>query len=581
MHKFFPFLLWTGAINAQSLRADFLAGLTGAVIVLPQGVAFAMIAGMPPINGLYTAMILPIVAALLGSSRHLISGPTTPISLVVYSTVSQYAAPATPDFIMIAITITLVTGVIQLVLGLAKMGAVVNFISHSVVIGFTAGAAILIATSQVKHFLGLDLERSSSFPEAWTLILQSLNQTNFYALAIALVTLASAILVRRLHPLVPHMLIAMIIGSILSFYMAGPGNGVAVIGELPKGLPPFSLPNFEVKLLQNLTPNAFAIALLGLIEAVAIARAIATKTGQRIDANQEFIGQGLSNIAGSFFSCYAGSGSFTRSGVNHSAGAVTPMSAVFAAVLLMFLIVFIGHLTVFLPMPAMAGIIVLVAYNLIDFHHIKKILKTSRRESLVMVITFGATLFLELEYAIYLGVFFSLVFYLRKTSTPRMVKLAPDPKDSKRMFKNAVKYDLDICPQLMVYRIEGSLFFGAVEHVGEKLDVLLDSSEKNLLIVGNNINLIDTSGAEFLTTIVRKWEERGKKIYLSGLKLRARTFLKKGGYWDEIGEDRFFVNKEEAIAKIYSQLDQHICEKCPFQIFRECPRAGSEYKYSA
>ena len=571
MHKFFPFLLWVREVNSKSLKADFLAGLTGAVIVLPQGVAFAMIAGMPPINGLYTAMILPIVAALFGSSRHLVSGPTTAISLVVYSTVSQYAAPAAPDFVMIAIAITLVTGVIQLVLGLAKMGAVVNFISHSVVIGFTTGAAILITTSQVKHFLGINMERSNSFPEAWALIFQNVSETNFYALTIAVVTLISAILIRRLHALAPHMLIAMILGSIVSFFIAGTDTGVAVVGELPKVLPSFSLPDIEIKMLQSLTPNAFAIALLGLIEAVAIARAIATKTGQRINANQEFIGQGLSNIAGSFFSCYSGSGSFTRSGVNHSAGAMTPMSAIFAAILLMALILSIGHLAVFLPIPAMAGIILLVAYNLIDFHHIKKILKTSRRESLVMLITFGSTLLLELEYAIYLGVFFSLVFYLRKTSTPRMVTLAPDPKDAKRMFKNVRKYHLDTCPQLMVHRIEGSLFFGAVEHVGEKLDVLLNEEEKHLLIVGNNINLIDISGAEFLASNIKKWNESGKKIYFCGLKQRARRFLKKGGYWDEIGDDRFFVNKEEAVSKIYSQLNHGICEKCPFQIFRECP----------
>lgn len=581
MYKFFPFLLWVGEVNAKSLKADFLAGLTGAVIVLPQGVAFAMIAGMPPINGLYTAMILPVVAALFGSSRHLISGPTTAISLVVFSTVSQYAAPNTPDFVAIAITVTLVTGVIQLLLGLAKMGAVVNFISHSVVIGFTAGAAILIATSQAGHFLGISVNANNSFWETWAFILQNLDQTNFYTLTIAAVTLIMAILIRRLHALAPHMLIAMVLGSLTSFYLGGDGKGVAAVGELPRGLPPFSLPNLEINMLQALTPNAFAIALLGLIEAVAIARSIATKTGQRINASQEFIGQGLSNIVGSFFSCYSGSGSFTRSGVNHSAGAVTPMSAIFAAVLLMAIILSIGNLAAFLPISAMAGIILLVAYNLIDFRHIKKILKTSRRESLVMFITLGSTLLLELEYAIYLGVFFSLVFYLRKTSTPRLVKLAPDPKDAKRMFKNVNKYHLDTCPQLMVYRIEGSLFFGAIEHVGEKLDILLDRQEKNLLIVGNNINLIDTSGAEFLMENVGKWNEKGKKIYFSGLKQRARGVLKKGGYWNEIGDDRFFVNKEAAIAGIYTQLNQDICKKCPFQIFWECPRAKADHKYSA
>ncbi|MCP4459150.1 MAG: SulP family inorganic anion transporter, partial [Cytophagales bacterium] len=505
MRNYFPFLNWIGELNARTIRSDLLAGFTGAIVVLPQGVAFALIAGMPPINGLYTAMILPIVAALFGSSKHLISGPTTAISIVVFSAVSPYTTQGTPEFVQIAIVVTLVAGLIQLALGLARLGALVNFVSHSVIIGFTAGAALLIGASQLKHLLGIEVSNGASFGQTLWQLGSGISQTNMYVLTVGLVTLIFAIIIKRLYKPAPNMFLAMIIGSIVAYYI-GSEHGIATIGELPTGLPPFSMPIIDLQQMKGLFPNAFAIALLGLIEAVAISRSIATKSGQRIDGNQEFVGQGLSNIVGSFFSCYAGSGSFTRTGINYSSGAVTPMSAIFAAGLLMIIVSFAAPLAAYLPIPAMAGIILLVAYNLIDFHHIKKILRTSKRESSVLLITLIATLTLELEYAIYLGILFSLIFYLNQTSNPRFVEIAPDDLTKKRMFRNLAKYShIKPCPQLMIYRVEGSLFFGAVESVADEMHALFNRKENHLLIVANNINLIDTSGAEFLENVVKKW----------------------------------------------------------------------------
>lgn len=574
MHKFFPFLLWTRELDGNTLKADFLAGITGAIIVLPQGVAFALIAGLPPIYGLYTAMILPVVAALFGSSRHLISGPTTAISVVVFSTVNQYAEPGTSEFVSIAISLTLMAGISQLILGVARLGILVNFVSHSVIIGFTAGAAILIASSQLKHFFGIPLAKGASFVDTWLALFRQIGEVNPMVLLISTSTLIIAILTKRIHRMMPNMLVAMLIGSVIAFFLGVEENSIAVVGELPRGLPGFAMPYMDYTLFQKLAPNAFAIALLGLIEAVAIARSIATKTGQQIDSNQEFVGQGLSNLFGSFFSCYAGSGSFTRSGVNFSAGARTPMAAIFAAVLLMLIVLLVAPWAYYLPIPAMAGIIVLVAYNLVDFKHIKRILSSSKRESTVLLITLVGTLVLELEYAIYLGVFFSLVFYLHQTSKPRIVELAPDPDHRYRRFLNTAKNDLDECPQLLVIRIEGSLFFGAVDSVSKALDKFLEYPQKHILVVSNSINLIDTSGAEMLVDKVNIWDEKGKKIYFSGLKQRGREFLKKGEYWDEIGDDRFYEHKEEAIKSIYETLDRDICNDCKVKIFWECPNNG-------
>jgi len=570
--RWFPASKWIGEVDKKTLQADLLAGLTGAVIVLPQGVAFAMIAGLPPIYGLYTAMVLPIIAALFGSSKHLISGPTTAISLVVFSTVSEYATPTTPEFITLAIAITLVVGLIQLLLGVFRFGAVINFVSHSVILGFTAGAAVLIATSQMSYLVGVKVPRGTSFLDTWLFLFSKIGETNIVLFGIGAGTLILAIFIKRIHKMAPHLLIAMVVTSFITYYFFEGDQNIQLVGKLPQGLPQFVLPNIDVGQLTFLSSNAFAIALLGLIESVAIGRSIAVKTGQRIDSNQEFIGQGLSNIVGSFFSCYAGAGSFTRSGINYSAGAKTPFSSIFAAIFLMLVIYFVAPLAAYLPITVMGGVIILVAYNLIDFAHIKKLVKTSQGDSLVMLITFLATLFMELEYAIYLGVFFSLALYLRKTSKPRFVELSPDTNSEKDMLLNVEEYNLETCPQLMIYRIEGSLFFGSVDHVADQMDSLFSRPEKHLVLVANNINLIDHSGAEYLEDESRKWKNSGKQIYFSGLKKRGRKFLEEGGFITEIGEEFFYNNKQDVIKEVYNKLDHQICSDCKVKLFRECPK---------
>lgn len=569
LHKIFPFLGWIGEVNRNTLKDDAMAGLTGAIIVLPQGIAFAEIAGMPPIYGLYTAMVTPIIAALFGSSKHLISGPTTAISLVIFSAVSAMAEPKSADFIALVLTLTLMAGVIQFVLGLARMGTLVNYVSHSVVIGFTAGAAVLIATSQLKHVLGFNVP-GGEFVDKWIHIFTEIDQINYYVLLIALVTLLTAVLLKKFAPRVPNLLVAMIVGGLLTWWIDGENYGVTLVGELPAVLPPFGVPNMSFHNFEIMASNAFAIALLGLIEAVAIGRSIASKTHQRIDGNQEFIGQGLSNIVGSFFSCYAGSGSFTRSGVNYSAGAKTPLAAVFAAVLLMLVLLLIAPLTAYLPIPAMGGVILLVAYNLIDWNGIRHIFKASSRETIVFSITMLATLFLELEFAIYIGVIFSLIFYLQATSKPRVVTIAPNKRDVKRSFVNVERMPVDTCPQLIVCRIDGPLYFGAVNKVADDLNLMLDEEEKNLLIVGNSISLLDMSGAELFEIQAKLWKEKGGRLYFCSLRRQTRDFLTRGGYKEVIGEEAFFETKEEAIKHIYGVLDKEKCSSCERKIFLEC-----------
>ncbi len=574
--RFLPFLAWWPLVNKDTLKKDFMAGLTGAIIVLPQGIAFATIAGLPPEYGLYTAMVTPIIAALFGSSRHLISGPTTAISIVVFSSISRYAEPGSPEFIQMALTLTFLAGAYEFGFGLARLGTLVNFVSHTVVVGFTAGAAILIATSQIKHVLGVEVPRGESFANTWVDIFHHLGDINWYVFAIAMATLLTAVLVRKLSPKAPHLLIALIVGSLVALVMGAAEHGVKLVPQIPPHLPPLSKPDFSLATIQELAPEAFAVALLALIEAVSISRAVATKSHQLIDSNQEFIGQGLSNMVGSFFSSYAGSGSFTRSGINYAAGAVTPMSAIFAAILLMLIVLLIAPLTAYIPVAAMGGVILLVAWNLIEFHQIKVLVKASASETGILITTFLATLFLELEFAIYIGVLLSLVIFLNRTSHPDIVTLAPDRDDPKSKFINVETKPLAQCPQLRILRIDMSIYFGSVNHIEAKLmDISEKQGIKHILLVLSGANFIDVAGAEMLVHQAHSLQEKGGNLYFCGMKSRVWQFMAQGGFIREIGASQFFETKPEAIASIYKRLDKQRCETCVTRIFRECLEPGT------
>ena len=405
MSAWMPWRAWQDRVDRASLRQDAIAGLTGALIVLPQGIAYAAIAGLPPEYGLYCAIGPAIVAALFGSSWHLVSGPTAAISIVVFSALAPLAAPGSPQYILLALTLGFLVGAIQLAIGLARLGRLAHHISHSVVVGFTSGAAFLIAASQLKHFFGLKgVTASGFFGQLWqtTGLLQ---QAQWQIAAVGALALGAAVASRCIHRGVPHMIVGMVAASALAAWM----GGVPTVGELPAALPRLSLPSFEPALWSQLALSAAIIAVLGLTEAIAISRSVALRSAQTIDSNQEVVGQGLSNLVGSFLSGYPSSGSFTRSGLNYDAGAKTPLAAVFASVFLMIILALIARWITYLPMAAMAGILFLVAWGLIDRKEIVAIFRGPRHEQLVLLVTFVATLVVQLEYAVFIGIAVSLL----------------------------------------------------------------------------------------------------------------------------------------------------------------------------
>ena len=578
--NFTPFLIWWPQVTKETLRADGLAGLTGAIVVLPQGIAFASIAGMPPEYGLYAAMVPAILAALFGSSPQLVSGPTTAASIVLFSSLSALALPGTAEYVTLALTLTFMVGFIELALGLARLGLLVNFVSHSVIVGFTAGAAILIAFNQVENFLGLEplgpaLKEGHVLERLWDNVLR-IRDINPLALVVGAITLASGLASRKWLPRMPYMLTAMVVGTAVSALINAlvPEDGmwglVPTVGHIPATLPPLSAPDFSLSTIKDLAPAAFAVSLFALAEAVSISRALAAKSGHYIDGNQEFIGQGISNIVGSFVSSYVATGSFNRSAVNYEAGARTPLSAIIAGGLLIPVVVLVAPALAFLPDAAMAGILFLIAWGLIDFHHIRRITRASKAEAVVLWVTFAATLFLELEFAIILGVMLSLGVFLRQASRPRVQVRTPDPRLPKHRFNTDP--DLPECPQMKMIRIDGAIFFGAVNYVAERLRIIARRSpqQKHLVILARSINFVDVAGAELLAREARHRRAMGGGLYFHQMKDGAKEPLREGGYMEEIGEDNLFESKGEAIAEVFNRLDRNICQRCEKRIFSEC-----------
>jgi SulP family sulfate permease len=571
--KFLPFLRWGRNMTRSSVRADVMAGLVGAAIVLPQGVAFAAIAGMPPEYGLYTSMVPAVIAEMFGSSWHLVSVPTTAASVIMFASLSGLAAPGSEEYVALAITLAFMVGALQLIMGMLRLGALVNFISHSVVVGFTAGAACLIAAKQAEQFLGIDIPAGIHLLNTIEFLWLNLEQLHPLVMLVAMITLLTGILTQR-HLGGMSMIAAMLVGglaaALFNIAFGEETSGIQMVGALPQQLPPLSMPQFTLETFRQLSPLALAMTLFALTEAVSIARSISLKSGQPIAGSQEFIGQGLSNIVGSFFSSYVATGSFNRSGANYDAGARSPLAATLAGVLLVVLVLLVAPLTAFLPKAAVAGLLFLVAWRLINFKQIRKILRSDKNEAVILGVVFFGTVFFSIEFAILAGVILSLMIFLRRTSRPRLSPRVPDPESGTRKF--IYGHSLPECPQLKILRLDDSLYFGSVAHVGELLRRYREHypQQKHLFLLTKGIAQVDVAGAELLVTEARERRAEGGDLYMYRLRDTAAKVFNRGGYRDEIGDANIFDTKAEAIPTIFERLDKNICATCENRIFLEC-----------
>lgn len=565
---------WVQQLDRPTLRADLIAGITGATLVLPQGVAFAAIAGLPPEYGFYSSIVPTIVAALLGSSWQAVSGATTALSALVFGALAGRFVPGSPEFISAAISMALLVGIFQLIMGVMRLGTLVDFVSHSVMTGFIAGAALLIGASQLSHILGLALPRPEE-PVAFLLAITShIADSNFSTLAVGIAAIFTAVVARRTSPRLPHYLLALAAATLVGLGLEVSGAKLATIGAVGAVIPHFVLPNLHPEFLGNIVSSAFAIAFVGLLEAVSIARAIAAKSGQMLNGNKEFLGQGISNIVGGFFQAYPSSASFTRSAVNIESGARTPLAAAFSALFLLAILYFAAPLFAYVPVAGLAGVILVVAWRLVDFREIRHMASASVSECLIAGTTFLCTIFIDLEFAIYAGVVLSLVLFLQRIAKPVLAVLAPDPANPSRAMRSARTYDLSECPQLLIALMEGPLYFGTVEATRRDFHRFRTERpfQKHILFMTQSAGEVDLPAAELLVQEADRRRAMGGGFHLKIGSLRVLNKLARFRVVRELGGDYIHLSKRDAIAEIVPQLDPKICARCTARIFRECSK---------
>ncbi|MDP2087469.1 MAG: SulP family inorganic anion transporter [Gemmobacter sp.] len=569
----FPAAAWLRQTTPSSLRADLLAGLTNAAIVLPQGVAFATIAGLPPEMGLYTAMVTAVVAALFGSSMVMVSGPTTALSALLFATLEGIAVPGTARYVELALLLTLMVGLFQIVAGLARLGGLVSFVSHSVIVAFTAAAAFLIGISQLAAVFGIRVEGGGNVIERLHGVIAAADGVNPLAVLIAGATFVTVAGVQAISPRLPGFLIALAVGAGVAAATGAAGKGVAMLGAIPAALPGLTLPTFRWSDIALLAPGAAAVALIGLLEAISIGRTFALRRKEAFAPNQEMVGQGLSNTIGGFFNCYVGSGSFTRSGVNAEAGARTPLSAVMSSLFLAAILLVFGRYITAIPVPAMAGLIVYVAWRLIDRKEIRHIVKTSRPETLILLLTLGAGLLIELDFAIYVGVIASFSVFIYDSAHPSLRVSAPvEVPGGRRKFRNADLHRVPECPQLVSVRLDGPLYFGSIEHVEAEWKALRAKrpGQVHVIFYLKGVGKIDLSGADFLIQSIRDIRAAGGTFRIVALFPPLLECLRRFHVLDELDEGALQISKGDAVSAAVHCLDRGICAGCTSRVFTEC-----------
>lgn len=556
--------------DRRYLRSDIIAGITVGMIGLPQAVAFALIAGLPPQMGLYANIVATVVGAFWGSSNQLATGPANAISLLVLSTLAAVASPDSSTFLVAAGLLAVMAGVFQLTIGLARLGILVNFVSYSVIIGFSSGAGLLIALNQIAPLLGLSFS-SNNMLETLQGIVLHLPELHGPTAALGVGTMLLIVLLRKVNRHIPGPLVGLTVATGVVALLGLDQAGVSVIGKLPQSLPPLvELPLFDLDLIAKLSAGALAVAAIGLVQTVAIAQSISNQTGQQIDSNQEFVGQGVANIAAGFLSGYAVAGSFSRSAVNLQAGSRSPVSGVFSSTFILVAMLVIAPLAAYLPRAALAGVLIVIAYGLIDWAEIARIWRGLRGDAVIMVVTFLGTLFLEIQFAVLAGILFSFAFYLLQTSLPRVYSVLPD-----KTFKhfNEQQPGQAACPQLGILKISGDLYFGAVNHIQEAIQHHLANhpDQRFLLLRMHGVNQCDFSGIHMLEAVWHTCRERGGDLFFMKVQKTVLAAMESTGFYNKLGADHFLAEESAIDYLFYKILDPAICiYECSVRAFKEC-----------
>ena len=547
---------WVQEVDASTLRGDATAALLAALVVLPQAIAFATLAGLPPAWGLYSAVVPTALAALAGSSRLVLTGPTNALSLALAASLAPLAAAGSAEYLRLAVVVTLMIGVMQLAIALSRLGVLTHFIAPSVLLGFTSGAAVLIVWHALSE-LGIGARLDPS------------------ALGVGVFTLAIAVLLRQRWPGGPALLGALAAGTLVGVAAQLLG-GVAMhrVGELPQALPQWQVPAWQWADVGRLVTIAFALTIVALGQSVAIAKVLAQRSGRALDVNRECLGQGVANTVGAFFSCFASCGSLNRSLPHVEAGARTPLAAVMAALLLVAVVALAAPVLAWVPMAAISGLLLVVAWSLLDRQAWRELLRLDWREAVVAAGTLVATLLLPLQVAVLSGVAASLVLYIYRTSRPalRTMGFATPPVPGTLRPFVVLAPGAPECPQLKMLRMEGPVWFGAEAHVADTLQALHDAKQpaRHLLVMTKSMNFVDAAGAAL-------WErERDRRVGIGGdlyfhrPRPEVLRAWRVSGFINRLGADHLFDTKRSGIAAIVPRLDGAICATCTQRIFEEC-----------
>jgi sulfate permease, SulP family len=562
-----PFLDWIGELrNPQTVRADVIAGVTVALILIPQSMAYAQLAGLPVQYGLYAAFLPPIVAALFGSSRQLATGPVAVVSLMTAAAVGPLVI-ANPDaYIAYALLLALMVGMLQLLLGVLRLGILMDFLSHPVVVGFTNAGALIIASSQLGKLFGVSVPRyEHHYETVWYTLEAAAGASHLPTIGMAALALAIMIMLKQWAPRVPAVLVAVVVTTLLAWASGFQAAGGAVVGDIPVGLPRLAAPTLEWVVMAELLVAAATISLIGFMEAMSIAKAIAARTRQRLDANRELIGQGLANMASAACSGYPVSGSFSRSAVNSNAGAVTGFASVVTGLVVAVALVWLTPLLYHLPQATLAAVIIMAVANLVKVRPIVHAWRAERGDGVVAVTTFALTLLWapHLDKGILAGVGLSLVLFLLRTMRPRFAVLSCGPDGTMR---DAAVHCLETSPKIAVVRFDGALYFANAGYFETKvLGVVADRPELEYIIIdAEGINQIDSSGEEVLRHLTERLRAQGIDVLLARMKHQCVETLRRTGYVGLLGEDHLHARISFALESVWDRLgDRYDRSRCP------------------
>lgn len=532
-----PFLSWLKGYDTSKLYKDFIAGLTVAIILIPQVMAYAILAGLPPVYGLYAAFLGTAVAALWGSSRHLSTGPAALVSFLVLTALVPLAKPETPEFISLAIILALIIGLIQLLMGLFKLGFIMNFISHSVIAGFTTAAAIIIAATQIPSLFGFAVETHEYVFLNFYEILLGVPRTNLLTMAIGLTSVLFIVTIKKkISKAFPIALIVIIVGILLSYALDFEARGVAVIGEIDANVKLPTIPEIPAGKILDLLPSALIIAIIGFLEGYAISKAISLKSKQKIDINQELVGQGLGNIASSVFKGFPIAGSFSRTAVNYAAGAVTGFSSVFVSLFVLVTILFLTPLLHYLPKAILSAVVISALFDLIEFSKFRETFTLSGTDGIVITSTFIFSFLLKPDDAIFIGIVVSLVLFLRKTIVADVVELV-FVMEEERFKTITFGNEIRLFPNILILRVDMSIFFANANKIVDQIQDLVERKGEGLehiVINFSGVNYVDVSGCEILNEYFEELWEKGIKIYSMYRKKQVRDIMRRSGMQDKL-----------------------------------------------